>query len=109
MAQLFSSFATNLPIQAEINGTEACITLTNRFYEPSATIQLYKQVYSERQIIPVEKEPGYGYQFEARHVNECLKKGLTESPVMKHADTIMLMETLDEIRKIAGIKYPVDL
>lgn len=108
MAQLFSSFVTNLPIQAEINGTEACITLTNRFYEPSATIQLYKQVYSDKQIIQVEQEPGFGYQFEARHVNECLKKGLTESPVMKHADTIMLMETLDEIRKIAGIKYPVD-
>jgi predicted dehydrogenase len=109
MAQLFSSFATNLPIQAEINGTEACITLTNRFYEPSATIQLYKQVYSEKQIIPVEKQPGFGYHYEARHVNECLKKGLSESPVMKHADTLILMETLDEIRKIAGIKYPVDL
>ena len=109
MAQLFSSFTTNLPIQAEINGTEACITLTNRFYEPTATVQLYKQVYNEKQIIPVEKEPGIGYHYEARHVNECLKKGLTESPVMKHADTLMLMETLDEIRKIAGIKYPVDL
>jgi predicted dehydrogenase len=109
MAQLFSSFVTNLPIQAEINGTEACITLTTRFYEPSATIQLYKQINGEREIIPVEKEPGFGYHYEARHVNECLKKGLTESPVMKHADTLMLMETLDEIRKIAGIKYPVDL
>ena len=44
MAQLFSSFVTNLPIQAEINGTEGCITLTTRFYEPSATIQLSKKI-----------------------------------------------------------------
>jgi predicted dehydrogenase len=108
MAQLFSSFATNLPIQAEINGTEGCITLTPRFYEPSTTIQLSKMIPYDRQIISVEKENGFGYQYEARHVNECLKNGLTESPVMTHADTLSLMETLDTIRKKAGINYPAD-
>lgn len=109
MAQLFSSFVTNLPIQAEINGTAGCISLTSRFYEPSATIQLSKQIPYEREIITVEKEGGFGYQYEVRHVNECLKNGLTESPVMTHADTLMLMETLDAIRMKAGIKYPADL
>ena len=108
MAQLFSSFVTNLPIQAEINGTEGNITLTTRFYEPSATIQLYKQLPGEKEIIAVEKEAGFGYQFEARHVNECLKKGLTESPVMTHADTLLLMEILDRIRNKARIEYPAD-
>jgi predicted dehydrogenase len=108
MAQLFSSFITNLPVQAEINGTEGCITLTTRFYEPSATIQLYKQMPGEKEIIAVEKEAGFGYQYEARHVNECLKKGLLESPVMKHSDTLLLMEILDAIRMKAGIRYPVD-
>jgi predicted dehydrogenase len=108
IAQLFSSFVTNLPIQAEINGTEGCITLTTRFYEPSATIQFYKQVPGEKEIIPVEKETGFGYQYEARHVNECLKKGLIESPVMTHADTLLLMEILDRIRKKARIEYPQD-
>ena len=108
MAQLFSSFSTNLPVQAEINGTEGNLTLTSRFYEPSATIQLSKKVPYEREIIQVEKESGFGYQYEARHVNECLKKGLTESPVLTHADTLSLMETLDTIRMKAGIKYPVD-
>ncbi|HET6723532.1 MAG TPA: Gfo/Idh/MocA family oxidoreductase [Chitinophagaceae bacterium] len=109
MAQLFSSFATNLPTQAEINGTGGCITLTSRFYEPSAAIQLSKKVPYEREIIAVEKEGGFGYQYEARHVNECLKKGLIESPVMTHADTLVLMEVLDTIRIKAGIKYPADL
>lgn len=108
MAQLFSSFVTNLPIQAEINGTEGCITLTARFYEPSATIQLYRQVPGEKEFIAVAKEDGFGYQYEARHVNECLKKGLIESPVMTHADTLLLMEILDRIRNKARIKYPAD-
>src|SRR6187397_2717871 len=108
MAQLFSSFTTNLPIQAEINGTEGCITLTTRFYEPSATIQLSKKIPYEREVVPVEKEAGFGYHFEARHVNECLKKGLVESPVMTHADTLLLMEILDTIRNKARIEYPQD-
>lgn len=109
MAQLFSSFSTNLPTQAEINGTDGCITLTSRFYEPSTTIQLSKQIPYEREVVPFDKEGGFGYQYEARHVNECLKKGLTESPVMTHADTLQLMEILDAIRMKAGIKYPADL
>ncbi len=108
MAQLFSSFVTNLPTQAEINGTEGCITLTTRFYEPSATIQLSKKIPYEREVIAVEKEAGFGYHYEARHVNECLKKGLIESPVMTHADTLLLMEILDRIRKKARIEYPAD-
>ena len=108
MAQLFSSFVTNLPTQAEINGTEGCITLTTRFYEPSAIIQLSKKIPYEREVIPVEKETGFGYHYEARHVNECLKKGLIESPVMTHADTLLLMEILDSIRKKARIEYPAD-
>src|SRR4030095_4396567 len=108
MAQLFSSFVTNLPIQVEINGTEGCITLTTRFYEPSATIQLYRQMPGEKEIIAVEKEAGFGYQYEAKHVNDCLKKGLTESPVMTHADTLLLMEILDRIRNKARIEYPAD-
>src|SRR6187399_2927019 len=108
MAQLVSSFVTNLPTQAEINGTEGCITLTTRFYEPSTTIQLSKKIPYEREIIPVEKEAGFGYHYEARHVNECLKKGLVESPVMTHADTLLLMEILDTIRNKARIEYPQD-
>lgn len=109
MAQMFSSFTTNLPIQAEINGTEGCITLTTRFYEPSTTIQLSKKIPYEREVVTVEKVGGFGYHYEARHVNECLKVGLIESPVLTHADTLTLMEVLDTIRMKAGLKYPVDL
>ena len=108
MAQLFSSFITNLPTQAEINGTEGCITLTTRFYEPSTTIRLSRQMPGEKEIIAVEKEAGFGYQYEVRHVNECLKSGLIESPVMTHADSLLLMEILDRIRTKARIEYPAD-
>jgi predicted dehydrogenase len=108
LAQLFSTFSSNLATEADICGTEGRIRLTSRFYEPSSTIEFYADRLDSRQVIPVEREPGFGYQYEARHVNDCLRKGLIESPIVSFADTLLLMETLDKIRKTAGIHYPAD-
>jgi predicted dehydrogenase len=108
LAQLFSTFSSNLATEADICGSEGRIRLTSRFYEPSSTLEFYKEKTDSRQVVPVEKEPGFGYQYEARHVNDCLRNGLTESNVVSFADTILLMETLDKIRVVAGIHYPAD-
>ena len=109
MAQLFSSLSTNLSTEADISGTKSRIHLTSRFYAPSATIELFPGREESKQIIPVPKESGHGYQYEARHVGDCLRKKLTESPVMSLDDSLLLMETLDRIRAAAGIHYAADL
>ncbi len=108
LAQLFSTFSSNLATEADICGTEGRIRLTSRFYETSSNVEFYNERVDSKQVIPIQKEQGFGYQYEARHVNECLRNGLTESPVMSFADTLLLIETLDEIRKIAGIHYSAD-
>jgi len=108
LAQLFSTFSSDLATEADICGTEGRIRLTSRFYEPSSTIEFSKGKADTKQVIPVHKEQGFGYQYEARHVNDCLRNGLTESNIVSFADTILLMETLDKIRKVAGIHYPTD-
>jgi len=108
IAQLFSSFSSNLATEADISGNRGRIRLTTRFYEPSTTFEFYPGRADTREIIPFHKEPGFGYQFQARHVGDCLRMGITESPVMSHSDTLLLMETLDRIRAVAGIKFDVD-
>ncbi len=108
MAQLFSSFATNMATEAEICGTKGRIRLTHRFYSPDTIMEYYSSSPDTREIIQADKEAGHGYQYEARHVGECLQQGLTESPVMTHADSLLLMEMLDAIRKKAGIRYAED-
>jgi len=108
MAQLFSSLTSNLGTEADIGGTKNRMKLTSRFYAPTANIELYSGREETKQIIPVQKESGSGYQYEARHVGECLRKGLAESPVMTHADSLLIMETMDRIRSAAGIHYTVD-
>jgi len=107
LATLSSSFVADTPVEAVIAGTKGRIQWRNRFHNAIGHVEL---VIGKEEPVPVEtrREDGYGYQFEARHVGECLRQGLTESPVMTHADTLQLMHTLDEIRKICGITYPVD-
>ncbi|MEJ0080818.1 MAG: Gfo/Idh/MocA family oxidoreductase [Puia sp.] len=104
MAQLFSSLSANLPTEADICGTEGRIRLTSNFYELSSTVEFYKDQH-QMQTIQMIRESGFGYQYEARHVNECLKKGLKESPIVNFADTLLLIDTIDRIRKVAGIHY----
>jgi predicted dehydrogenase len=108
IAQLFSSFSTNLPTEAEISGTHGRIRLTSRFYEPGTTVEFYPGRVDSRELIPFHKEPGFGYQFQARHVCDCLRMGLTESPVMRHSDSLLIMETLDRIRSAVGLHYQAD-
>jgi predicted dehydrogenase len=108
MAQLFSSYSSHLATEADISGDRGRIRLTHRFYTPDTTIEFYPGRADSKIRIPVEPTEGFGYHYEAGHVNDCLRKGLTESPVMTHADTLLLMETMDEVRQKAGIRYPAD-
>ena len=108
MAQLFSTFSSNLPTEAVISGSLGSIKLTNRFYEPSATIKYFTETIKENTTIEVETSKGFGYHYEAEHVTECILNGIKESNIMRFADSILLIDTLDTIRKKAGINYPAD-
>jgi predicted dehydrogenase len=51
---------------------------------------------------------GNGYTHEAIAAGECLRAGWIEHPLMTHAETLALMEVLDEIRRQIGLRYPAD-
>jgi predicted dehydrogenase len=110
LAQLFSTFQSDAATELDIYGTKGRIRLTARYYTPFTTIEFYPGKQDTRQVIDLDiDEKGFGYEHEAMHVGECLEKGLTESPVMTHADSLLLMETMDAIRKEAGIVYAADI
>jgi predicted dehydrogenase len=107
LAVLSSTFASDTPVEALIAGTKGRIQMRDRFHNAIGRLEIVKEkdVVNE---IDVFREEGFGFQFEARHVGECIRKGLIESPVMSHQDSLLLMETLDRVRKVCGIKYSVD-
>jgi predicted dehydrogenase len=108
IANLFSSFATNLATGADIAGDQGRLRLTHRFHGPTTKLEFYPGVVDSKQAVAFEKAKGNGYEYEAQHVTDCLKKGLTESPLRTHIDTLILTQTLDQIRSMVGIRYPAD-
>lgn len=108
IAQLFCSFASHLATGADIAGDEGRLRFTHRFHGPTTVLEYYTGAMDTREIIPFEKALGNGYEYEARHVTECLMNNLTESPVLTNDNTLMLMQTLDMIRSKVGIRYPAD-
>lgn len=107
LAILSASFSTDTPVEATIMGTGGYLRMRDRFYNPVSTIEVVKDRNPPKPI-ETHREDGFGYQFQARHVSECLRNNLIESPVMSHADSVLLMETLDRIRETCGIKYEAD-
>ncbi|MFZ9982008.1 MAG: Gfo/Idh/MocA family protein [Cyclobacteriaceae bacterium] len=104
LATLSASFCSDTPVEAVISGTDGRIRLTNRFHNSTSRI-FVSSGDSREEEISVHREQGFGYQFEARHVQECLQNGLTESPLWSLDSSLLLMETLDRIRKSCGIRY----
>lgn len=105
LAVLWSTFAADTPVEAMIAGTKGRIHMRNRFHNARASVELVMEKDNPGPV-EVRGEEGFGYQFEARHVGDCLRKGLIESPGLTHADSVALMETLDQVRALCGIRYP---
>lgn len=101
MAQLFSSFAIDRK-----NDCELCFENGVIRYDRFALEPIEFQYGGENQKIAFDHGTELGYEYEARHVMECLDKGFIESPVMSFKRSLELMETLDRIRENAGIIFP---
>uniref|UniRef100_A0A3B3Y2C1 Trans-1,2-dihydrobenzene-1,2-diol dehydrogenase n=1 Tax=Poecilia mexicana TaxID=48701 RepID=A0A3B3Y2C1_9TELE len=58
--------------------------------------------------LPLNFTYSTGMRYEAEEVRQCLLKGRRESPVMPHADSLLLAEIGDEIRQQLGVVYTQD-
>ncbi|MCY1722796.1 Gfo/Idh/MocA family oxidoreductase [Prolixibacteraceae bacterium Z1-6] len=104
MANLTSSFSSYSPTQTEYLCENGYLVLNPRWFTPT-DITICKEggdVYT----IESEHREGFGYQYEAQHVMECLDTGLIESPKMTWEISRNLMGVLDRIRIDAGIFFP---
>lgn len=91
------SAATRLetPNEAIINGTEGRIILHKSFLM-GGPVTLIKYGSNETIRFDIPKHDN-GYIYEVEHVNQCLHKGLTESPIMPLQETLHISETMDAV------------
>jgi predicted dehydrogenase len=102
-AVLSASLQVEMPKQANICGTLARIQLPAPWWKPSEAYLIRNDGTTEHLLYPYE---GDGLQFEIRHVHDCLRQGLTESPWMPLDETLAIMHTLDALRAQWGVRYP---
>ncbi|MFT4033656.1 MAG: Gfo/Idh/MocA family oxidoreductase [Siphonobacter sp.] len=104
-ASLFSTFAAQTDTTCTIYGTSGQLFIQSRFHETTG-LTLYPGDGMPESISTERK--GWGYSYEAEHVQECIRQGLIESPLLPHSFSIELMESLEEVRHQLGVWYPGD-
>ncbi|KAA8596079.1 hypothetical protein FQN60_011370 [Etheostoma spectabile] len=55
--------------------------------------------------LPLNFTNSTGLRYEAKEGRQCLIKGFEESPRMPLADSVLLTEIMDEIRKQVGVAF----
>jgi predicted dehydrogenase len=90
---------------AVIAGTKARVEIEPRWMMPSQFALITRD--GERTEFPNEY-PGHGLREEAIEVGRCIRAGLTESPLMPHAFTLLTMRTMDAVRAQIGVVYDAD-
>lgn len=103
-AMLMCGFVASLPRDAFISGTKGWIQVKDPFYKPTQLVLHLNGEDAQTFEFPIEST---GYQFEAAEVMSCIRAGKLESDVMPLAETLALMQLMDEIREPWGVKYAV--
>jgi len=104
MSLISTGVRTQTPGETTIMGSDGRIRIHAPCWIPDK-MTITRGSESTEIEIPYE---GNGYNYEAAEVARCLADGKLESDLMPHAETIELMETMDEIRAQWGMKYPME-
>lgn len=110
MAVFTCSCGIELPCDAIIVGTKGTIQVPPRMWCPTSLVVNGKETQYPlpEPYLPLNFINSTGMRYEAEEVRQCLLKGLKESSVMSHADSLLLAEVEDEIRRQVGVVYSQD-
>uniref|UniRef100_A0AAV2LUC6 GFO/IDH/MocA-like oxidoreductase domain-containing protein n=2 Tax=Knipowitschia caucasica TaxID=637954 RepID=A0AAV2LUC6_KNICA len=110
MAVFTCSNAVQLPNEAIIMGTKDSIKIPCPMWCPTTLIVngREKEFPVPEPHMPLNFLKSTGMRYEAEEVRQCLLKGLKESAIMSHSDSLLLAGIEDEIRRQVGVVYPQD-
>ena len=101
-AQLRCATTAWTPGRATIAGTRGAISVEPWFLAPERLVVTT----SEGESRIEGGDTAYGPQIE--EVERCLRKGLLESPLAPHADSIAILDLIDRARADLGVRYPAE-
>lgn len=93
------------PTTASINGTKARLELDTWFYKPTSM----RLVYSDGKFVEFKNEyRGHGLREQAIYFEKMLITNKKDSELLPLAESISIMETMDEIRNQVALKFPME-
>ena len=92
------------PNTAHILGTKARIDIDRTWYNPTS----FRVVAPDGTILEdyVPQNEGRGMQFQAIAAERYIAEGKTDSDLLGIDETVAIMQTLDDIRALIGVRYP---
>lgn len=107
VSALTTSMTSASPRTATIATDEGVLEVPADFHHPPYVVWAPRHGEPERLLAP-EPVLGTGLGNEAAHVQDCLRDGLTESPLVPRAQTLELLGVMDDIRRQIGVRYGAD-
>ena len=104
-AIVHTTLAARTPTAATISGPDARVELDGSFYAPGSV-----RLVTREGDVAESPQPAItgsdGLCHEASHLAQLVADGATESPLLGLDETVAIMQTLDEIRRQVGVRYP---
>ena len=104
LAVLATAVRTSTPHEAWILGTEGRLHLHAGWWQGS-TITVHNDADTRDIDVPTA---GNGFNYEADEVARCIAEGKAESDILPLDETVAVMETMDTLRALWGLKYPME-
>ena len=107
LSALTTSTTAASPRSASIATDAGLLEIPADFHHPSYAVWTPSGG-EARRIEPPSEIYGTGLGNEAAHVQDCLRDGLSESPLVPHAQTLELLGVMDDLRGQLGVQYAAD-
>ena len=110
MAVMMSGLDVEAPHTASVYGTEGRIDVSV-FWRPTKMVLTRGEEQTVFEFPVPQKYENMrddGYQYEIEHINECLRRGLQQSPVITWEKSREIMRELDSIRASLQFTFPCE-
>jgi predicted dehydrogenase len=103
-AVLHSSFIARTNMHATISGEKGRIVIDPLWHE-AQSFSLFQDEVETKFDLPTK---GKGFTYEIEECHQCIASNKIESTVWSHQNSLDLITIADQVRREAGIIYPVD-
>lgn len=104
LASITTGVRVTTPHLAVICGTEGSVHIPSPWWVPERmTVRRGKAC-----IEYSEPKTASGFEYEAAEAGRCLREGLKESPILPLDESVAIVDTMDQLRALWGVRYPME-